>query len=83
MAPSIQVNILGVILDQKLYYKAHIARAFQKGVSAALALKRLKNLRAETARRLFHAKIVPVVDCASPIWSPGLSASLINKLNVP
>ena len=43
----------------------------------------LKNLRPETARKLFQAKIVPLVDYASPIWSPGLSASLINKLNLP
>lgn len=69
-------------VDQKLNYKAHIARASQKGVNAALALKRLKNLRPETARRLFQAKIVPVVDYTSPICSPGLSISLINKLNV-
>ncbi len=80
--PSIQVKILGVILDQKLNYKAHIARASHKGVNAALALKRLKNLRPKTARRLFLTQIVPVVDYASPIWSPGLSISLVNKLNV-
>lgn len=83
VTPSLQVKILGVILDQKLNYKAHIAHASQKGVNAALALKKLKNLRPETAQRLFQAKIVPVVDYASPIWSPDLSASLINKLNVP
>ncbi len=77
------VKILGLILDQKLNYKAHIARASKKGVNAALALKRLKNLRPETARRLFQAKVVPVIDDASAIWSPGLSMGLIHQLNVP
>lgn len=83
VAPSPQVKILGVVLDQKLNYKAHIAQAFQNGINSALALKKQKNLRPETARRLFQAKVVPVIDYASPIWSPGLSMSLLNKLNVP
>lgn len=83
MSPSLQVKILGLILDQKLNYKAHVARASQKRVNAALALKRLQKLRPETAQRLFQARIIPVVDYASPIWSPGLSASLNNKLNIP
>lgn len=83
VAPSLQVKVLEVILDQKPNYEAHIARASEKGVNAALALKRLKNLRPKVARKLFHAKIVPVVDYASPIWSPSLSVSLINKLNIP
>ncbi len=83
VVPPSQVQILGVSLDQKLNYKAHIARASQKRVDAALALKRLKNLRPETARRLFQAKVVPVVDYASPIWSPSLSTAIINKLNLP
>lgn len=83
VAPSLLVKILGVILDQKLNYKAHIAQASKKGVNAALALKRLKNLRPKTARRLFQAKVVPVIDYASVIWSPGLSTGLIHQLNVP
>ena len=33
--------------------------------------------------RLFQAKIVPVIDYASPIWSPGLSMALVHQLNVP
>ncbi len=83
VAPSPQVKILGVVLDQKLNYKAHVAKTSQKGINSALALKRLKNLRLETARRLFQAKVVPVIDYASPIGSPGLSMALVNKLNIP
>lgn len=48
-----QVKILGVVLDQKLNYKAHIAQASQKGINLALALKKLRNLYLETAWRLF------------------------------
>ena len=83
VAPLLQVKILGLVLDQKLNYKAHIARACLKRVNAALALKRLRNLQPEIAQRLFQAKVVPVIDYASLIWSPGLSMSLINKLNIP
>ncbi len=71
------------MLDQKINYKANIARASQKRVDAALALKRPKNLRPETVQKLFQAKIVKVVNYASPILSPGLSTVLINKLNLP
>ena len=53
-----------------------------KGVNTALALKRLRKLRPDTARKLLQAKVVPLIDYASPIWSPGLSISLINKLNI-
>lgn len=77
VASSLQVKILGVVLDQKLNYKAPIARASQKkGINSALALKRLKNLRPVTARRLFQAKVIPAIDYASPIWSPGLSMAM-------
>jgi hypothetical protein len=31
-------KLLGVILDQGLYFKLHISRAATKGISAALAL---------------------------------------------
>ena len=38
---SKEIKILGVILNSKLTYKSHIARAAKKGIAAALALKRL------------------------------------------
>ncbi len=76
-------KIVGILLESKLNYKAQIARALQKEVNAELALKRLKNLHPKTAQRLFQAKIVLVVDDASPIWLPSLSIALINRLNFP
>lgn len=35
------VKILGVVMDSKLRYKEHIARAATRGLRAAMALKRL------------------------------------------
>lgn len=35
------------------------------------------------ARRQFQVKVAPVIDYSSPIWSPGLSIALVDKLNMP
>lgn len=45
-----EVKILGVVLDQRLSYRQHIAQATKRGIKAALALKRLKNLTPEVTR---------------------------------
>ena len=55
-------------MDTKLKYKEHIARATSKGLEASMALKRLKCLSPATARQLFTAMVVPVVDYASNVW---------------
>ncbi len=83
VASSPSVKILKVILDQKLNFKAHIAQAFKKGVNAVMALKRLENLRLETAQQLFQAKVVPAIDYSAAIWLPELSLRLIHQLNIP
>ncbi len=76
-----EVKILGVVLDQRLSYKQHIAQAVKRGIKAALALKRLKNLRPEIPRQLFVSTIAPVVDYASPIWAPGATISALRILD--
>ena len=70
---SKEIKILRVILDSKLTYRSHIARAAKKGISAALALKRLRNLRPETARQLYTSTVVPRMDYAAIIWGPNAS----------
>lgn len=50
-----EVKLLGVIFDQMLTYKEHVAKALQRGVQAALGLKRLRNLRPESARQLYKS----------------------------
>ena len=66
--PKNQEKILEHIMDTKLKYKKDIARATSKGLKAAIALKRLKGLSPATARQLFTATVVPVVDYASNVW---------------
>jgi ribonuclease HI len=66
--PKDHVKILGLVMDTRLKYKQHIARAASKGLGAALELTRLKGLSTATARQLFSATVAPVVDYASNIW---------------
>ncbi|KAK8036812.1 reverse transcriptase [Apiospora phragmitis] len=66
--PKTHVKILGVIMDAKLKYKEHIARAAAKGLEAVIELRRLKGLSPATARQLFTATVAPVVDYASNVW---------------
>lgn len=82
VALLMQIKILGIVLDQKLNYKAHITQASQKGVNSALALKRLRNLCPKTVQRIVQAKVTLFIDYASPIWSLNLSIAPVNKLNI-
>lgn len=65
-APS--VRVLGVVLDQRLRFREHLASKTTKAYKAASALKRLHGLRASNMRQLFNATVAPVMDHASPIW---------------
>ena len=65
--PRDHVKILGVVMDTKLKYKEHIARAGAKGLEAVLELRRLKGLSPAAARQLFTATVAPVVDFASSV----------------
>jgi hypothetical protein len=80
--PQNEVKVLGVILDQKLRFKAHVARAAKKGINAALALKRLKGTSPKAARQLYMALVAPAMDYASPVWSGKLTRKGIDTLNV-
>lgn len=78
--PSPNLKLLGVILDQKLKYHEHIGNAVKRGIAAVLALKRFRNLRPETARRLYSSTVTPVTDYASAIWAPNASTSVLKQL---
>ncbi|KAJ5449492.1 uncharacterized protein N7458_005941 [Penicillium daleae] len=65
--PKDHVKILGVLMDARLKYKEHIARAASKGLEAAMELRRLRGLSPATARQLFTSTVAPVVDYASSI----------------
>lgn len=79
--PKTQVKILGVIMDAKMKYKEHAARASSKGLEAALELKRLRGLTPATARQLFTSTVVPVVDYASNVWMHAFKDKLKGPIN--
>src|SRR5262249_32783966 len=63
--PKDHVKILGLIMDSKLKYKEHVARAASKGLEAAMEFRRLTGLSPSTARQLFTSTVAPAVDYAS------------------
>ncbi|KJZ70705.1 hypothetical protein HIM_09889 [Hirsutella minnesotensis 3608] len=67
--PKDNVKLLGVIMDQALRFKEHIAGVAAKGLTAAMCLKRLKMASPRTARQLFTATVAPTMDYASNVWS--------------
>ncbi|KAK7583226.1 hypothetical protein V3481_012568 [Fusarium oxysporum f. sp. vasinfectum] len=68
VSPKDQVKVLGVVMDSRLHYKQHMARAATRGLEAAMELKRLKGMAPSTTRQLFTAMVAPVVDYASNVW---------------
>ena len=81
--PKESAKILGVVMDSELRYKQHIARMAAKGLTAALALKRLKMLSPRTARQLFTATVAPVMDYASSVWMHACGEKALSWLNSP
>ncbi|GIZ38771.1 hypothetical protein CKM354_000217300 [Cercospora kikuchii] len=81
--PVTSTKILGVVVDSELRFQQHIARAATAGLTAAMALKRLRGLSPSTARRLFETMVAPVVDYASPVWMykcKGRLAAAVNRV---
>jgi hypothetical protein len=66
--PTSSVKILGLVMDSRLRYQEHAARAATRGLQAAMALKRLRGLSPSVTRKLFNATVAPVVDYASSVW---------------
>ncbi len=67
VGPQESVKVLGVVMDTKLRYRQHIARAATRGLRAAMALQRLSMLSPRTARQLFTSTVAPVIDYASNV----------------
>jgi hypothetical protein len=64
VAPQPEIKLLEVIMDQQLMFRKQRIRAADKGLKAALALRRLKGLNPRTARQLFMATVTPTMDYA-------------------
>jgi len=66
---------LGVYLDPKLSFKTHIAKVISKANSiAGLVIRNFKHLDTTTFSTLYKALIRPVLEYASPVWSPQTSS---------
>jgi hypothetical protein len=79
--PKDHVKILGVMMDTRLKYKEHIARAASKGLEAAMKLRRLRGLSPSTARQLFTSTVTTVVDYASNVWMHAFKDKAIGPIN--
>ncbi|KAJ3454423.1 hypothetical protein MRS44_018317 [Fusarium solani] len=79
--PKQKAKILGVVMDTKLRFKEHMAKAASKGLSAAICLRRLKMLSPHSARQLFVATVAPVMDYASVVWSHACGERELTWLN--
>jgi hypothetical protein len=70
--PSATHKFLGVILDQELRWKAHIAYAIAKGTAYALQLRQLSSTAAgmplKLTRQLYQAVAIPKMLYAADIW---------------
>jgi ribonuclease HI len=81
VTPKDEIKLLGLILDQKLSFRSHAARAAKRGEKAALALRRLRGLKPAAARQLFLATITPVTDYGAPVWVPCSSPHVQSRIN--
>ncbi|KAG6980395.1 hypothetical protein BFJ68_g17223 [Fusarium oxysporum] len=79
--PKQEAKILGVVMDTKLRFREHMARAATKCLSAAMCLRRLKMLPPLTARQLFVASVAPAMDYASVVWSHARGERELRWLN--
>ncbi|KAL3955841.1 hypothetical protein ACCO45_009860 [Purpureocillium lilacinum] len=81
--PKTSVKVLGVTMDAGLKYNEHMATAANKGLEAAMGLRRLRGVTPATARQLFASTVAPAVDYASNVWMHACknkSASAINRV---
>jgi hypothetical protein len=81
MEPKDHVKILGVLMDVRLKYKEHIARAASKGLEVVMELQRLRGLSPATAQQLFTLIVAPVVDYALSVWMHACKDKAIRLIN--
>ena len=60
--PQSEAKILGIIMDLGLRYKNHIKKVLSKGLKAALALKRMREVSSDTACQPFTATVAPIIN---------------------
>jgi hypothetical protein len=78
---SRSIKVLGVILDQGLRFKEHLAKKAEKALKVALALKRLQGLNPSTMQQLYAATVTPVMDYVSLVWYLAVSNKTLSVLH--
>jgi hypothetical protein len=81
VTPKDTAKILGVVMDSELRYRQHMANAATKGLTAAMALRRLRMISPSTARQLFEATVVPAMDYASSVWEHACGGETMRAMN--
>lgn len=81
-----EIKVLGVTIDRKLTFKAHIMNACSKAVgiyqAVATATRTNWGLSPKLTRLLYTAVVEPIVLYASSVWSPATERKyIIKKLN--
>jgi hypothetical protein len=73
--PPVLRRFAELIMDSRLRYQEHTARAVTRGLQAAMALKQLRGISPSVTRKLFNATVAPVVDYASSVWTHARTTS--------
>ena len=83
--PSVIVRWLGIWLDSKLTFKAHIEKRLNLATAALYRAQRLqKGLGFRSLRQLYKAYVTTITDFGAPLWwpgrAPGTAIGLLQKL---
>ncbi|XP_045451569.1 uncharacterized protein LOC123660556 [Melitaea cinxia] len=82
-----EIKLLGVVIDHKLTFNAHVANVCKRAVAfyhqLARAARASWGLHPEVIRTIYRAVVEPVILYAAAVWSPAVSKLGIRKqLNV-
>ena len=80
---SKQIKMLGVTLDEKLTFNAHVSNVCKKAVNVykhlARAAKASWGLHPEVVRTIYTATIEPIILYAASIWAPAVEKLGVQK----
>ncbi|CAH2084373.1 unnamed protein product [Euphydryas editha] len=83
IALSNEIKLLGIVIDRKLTFNAHVASVCQKAVAfyhqLARAAKLSWGLHPEVIRIIYRAVVEPVILYAASVWAPAVDKLGIRK----
>jgi len=76
------MRILGLYLQSDLRWNAHVDHTYSKASQRLFLLRRLKhfNISKEDLVTVYTSYIRPVTEYSAPVWHPGLTTQLSNKI---